>query len=88
MTKTKEMWNKIVEECNTEYSFNIQAIRDKQDTVTTLQAHCLFTNLSSNNDFSNPYYYGKNGKLRGWIVGAMVQGSKVIHRDNLGRFSN
>tara|TARA_B100000287_G_C20022777_1_gene539165 strand:+ start:85 stop:306 length:222 start_codon:yes stop_codon:yes gene_type:complete len=72
----------------TKTNFNIQAIREKQDTVTTLQAHCLFTNLSSNNDFSNPYYYGKNGKLRGWIVGAMVQGSKVIHRDNLGRFSN
>ena len=67
-------------------NFNIKTIRNKQDTVSTLRARCMFVNLSSKNDFDNPYYYGKNGNLRGWIVGAMVQGSKLYHRDSLGKF--
>ena len=72
----------------TKTNFNIKTIRNKQDTVSTLRARCIFVNLSSNKDLNNPYYYGKNGNLRGWIVGSMVQGSKLFHRDGLGRFKS
>ena len=70
----------------TKTNFNIKTIRDKQVTVSTLLARCIFVNLSSKNALNNPYYYGKNGNLRGWIVGSMVQGSKLYHRDSSGKF--
>ena len=70
----------------TKTNFNIKTVRNKQETVSTLRARCMFVNLSSKNDVDNPYYYGENGNQSGGFVGAMVQGSKLYHRDSSGKF--
>ena len=55
--------------------FNIKGFRKSQKMVSNDIARNMITNLVSK-DKSYKYIYGKNGEMRGWVIGFMRQGSK------------
>tara|TARA_R100001463_G_C3384285_1_gene206023 strand:+ start:271 stop:501 length:231 start_codon:yes stop_codon:yes gene_type:complete len=55
--------------------FKIKGFRKSQSTISKEQARLIVKNLICN-DTSNRDCYGKNGKMLGRVIGAVVQHSK------------
>ena len=53
--------------------FNIKGFRKSQKAISNEYARNLIKHLTKNSDLG---IYGKNGKIRGWIIGTMIQHSK------------
>ena len=56
--------------------FNIKGFRKSQKMVSNDIARNMITNLVSK-DKNYKYIYGKNGEMRGWVIGFMRQGRKT-----------
>ena len=56
--------------------FNIKGFRKSQKMVSNDIARNMITNLVSK-DKGYKYVYGKNGEMRGWVIGFMRQLSKT-----------
>ena len=61
--------------------FNIKGFRKSQKMVSNDIARNMITNLVSK-DKSNNHVYGKNGEMRGWVIGFMRQFSKTKPHGN------
>lgn len=52
--------------------FNIKGYRKSQKTISNQEARNLVKHIMTK-DTSDDYIYGKNGEIRGWVLGALTQ---------------
>ena len=52
--------------------FNIKGYRKSQKTISNQEARNLIKHIVTS-DTSDLHVYGKNGNIRGWVIGTMIQ---------------